>query len=96
VLSIPHLNEDPIDDAPVHNIVWWRHREGADAVRAQLQGLLQSKVPTHYVCRERPIMDDRYALHERRPGDGEPPNLLPLLDIVGRLLLPLDIWPDLP
>jgi hypothetical protein len=29
-------------------------------------------------------MDDRYALHERRPEDGEPFNLLPLMEIVGR------------
>ena len=84
VLSIPHFDEEPIDDAPVHNIVLWRHRQDADAIRHNLRLLLQSNVPTHYVCRDRPIMDDRYALHERRPEDGEPFNLLPLLDIVGR------------
>jgi hypothetical protein len=83
VLTIPHFDEEPIDDAPFHNIVlWWRHREDADAIRTNLRGLLENTVPTHYVCRSRPIMDDRYALHERRPEDGEPFNLLPYLDIV--------------
>ena len=85
VLSLPHFDEEPIDDAPVHNIVMWRNRsEDADAIRTHLRRLLQSNVPAHYVCRARPIMDDRYALHERRPEDGEPFNLLPLLEIVGR------------
>ncbi len=85
VLTIPHFDEEPIDDAPLHNVVlWWRHRDDGDAIRTNLRGLLQSKVPTHYVCRARPIMDDRYALHERRPEDGVPFSLLPLLEIVGR------------
>lgn len=85
VLTIPHFDEEPIDDAPFHNIVLWhRHRDDANAIRTDLRGLLQSRVPTHYVCRSQPLMDDRYALHERRPDDGEPFNLLPLLEIVGR------------
>lgn len=83
VLSIPHFDEDPIDDAPVHNIVMLRGgEEDAEAFRGNLRLLLHSGVPTHYVCRSRPLMDDRYALHERRPEDGEPFNLLPLLEMV--------------
>jgi hypothetical protein len=85
VLTIPHFDEEPIDDAPIHNIVLWRrHREEADTIRRDLRLLTQIGVPTHFVCRDQPIMDDRYALHERRPEDGKPFNLLPLLDIATR------------
>ena len=85
VLTIPHFDEEPIDDAPIHNIVLWpRHQGEADTIRSHLHELTQSGVPTHFVSRSQPIMDDRYALHERRPEDGEPFNLLPLLDVVGR------------
>ena len=85
VLTIPHWDEEPIDDAPIHNIVLWpRHQGEAETIRSHLHELTQSGVPTHFVSRSQPIMDDRYALHERRPEDGEPFNLLPLLDVVGR------------
>jgi hypothetical protein len=85
VLTIPHFDEEPIDDAPIHNIVLWpRHRGEADTIRSHLQELTQRGVPTHFVSRSQPIMDDCYALHERRPEDGEPFNLLPLLDVVGQ------------
>jgi hypothetical protein len=77
VLTIAHVHEEPIDDAPVHNIVLW-HDKTPEAIRSNLHALTQNNVPTHFVCSAQPIMDDRYAFHQRCPEDGQPFNLLRL------------------
>jgi hypothetical protein len=78
VLTILHFNEEPIDDAPIHNIVLW-NRKDSQSITDYVKMLTSSHVPAHFVCVEQPFMDDRYALHERRPEDGEPFSLMTIV-----------------
>lgn len=76
-----HLNEDPIDDAPTHNLVTFnllnptRHAVIEQAIR-KLSGVIPN---VNIVCESNPIMDDRYCLNKRLPQD-PPCDAMPLFE----------------
>jgi hypothetical protein len=91
VLTIPHFNEIPLDDAPFHNLICYemkaitsallktsRECPSEDKARQvairwmtqDAKDLLERAINPICVCGEKPIMDDRYVLMERRDGDG--------------------------
>lgn len=82
-ITIGHFDEQPIDDAPIHNLLIW-HSDDSNFIMSGINYLLSlNMIPTHFVSASTPLMDDRYALHARRPQDGEPFNLLSFAKIVG-------------
>jgi hypothetical protein len=71
VLSVLHFNEEPIDDAPTHNVVLFGTRSSGE-IRELALTLLGSQLTYIPVSKRSPKMDDRYVPSERRPDDGEP------------------------
>lgn len=75
VLSAFHFNEEPIDDAPTHNIVV--PSDFSPGAIARLTAYFaRTAVPLFWTTRSNPQMDDRYLFAERQPGDGPPNRLL--------------------
>lgn len=79
-LSIFHFNEEPIDDAPTHNIMLF----GMDkqSVMYKYSHIVKSKLRINYVGRDDPVMDDRYVMATRRPEDGQPFSLSAITEIL--------------
>jgi len=71
VMSIVHVKEDPIDDAPVHNLVSFVNMD-SNEIKPRFERLCQSEIKPTFVCLNTPIMDDRYLPAQRREGDGKP------------------------
>lgn len=74
MLSVFHFNEEPVDDAPTHNIVV--PADFSPGAVARLTGYLASTtIPHFWTTQSAPEMDDRYLFAERQPGDGPPHRL---------------------
>lgn len=73
-LSVFHFNEEPIDDAPIHNILLFEEKV-TDNFSKKYESVINSLLQPIYVDAETPVMDDRYVYHERRAEDGEPYSL---------------------
>lgn len=66
-----HLNEQPIDDAPTHNVIMFdlRHAVRRISVAQAIRNLAETIPNVNIVSRDNPIMDDRYCLNTRLPKD---------------------------
>lgn len=81
VYTIFHMNEEPIDDAPTHNLIMFRQLSVAQAIRN-----LAATIPNvNIVSQSNPVMDDRYFLNERLPQD-PPCGAMPVLERENMLL----------
>lgn len=69
--SFFHFNEEPVDDAPTHNIIAFDVRNPVRQARLpQAMRNLAEKLPNvNIVSETNPIMDDRYCLNQRLPKD---------------------------
>jgi|SRR5271165_2874149 len=71
VWSSFHYNEEPIDDAPAHNLVSFAARLPPEVRRREAERLF-ARIPapaTIAVTSNQPIMDSRCSLLQRRPQD---------------------------
>ena len=81
-----HVNEDPIDDAPTHNLIAFTgssfRRIGLDQAIRNLAATIPN---VNIVSKSNPIMDDRYCLNKRLAKD-PPASVLPELKVESMLL----------
>ncbi|MEZ8844876.1 hypothetical protein AB6E06_24695 [Vibrio splendidus] len=73
-LSVFHFNEEPIDDAPIHNIFLFEEKV-TDEFNRKYKTIVNSSLLPIYVDVDSSVMDDRYVYQERRKEDGPPFNL---------------------
>ena len=73
-ITIFHFNEDPLEDAPTHNFIFFG-RQNSSKIRHIIQQLYTSSLRPIAVSNRQPYFDDRYIYRTRRPEDGEPFNL---------------------
>ena len=75
-----HLNEDPLDDAPTHNLIAFTQNPFRQVDISQAVYELAISMPNvNIVSKSSPIMDDRYCLNKRLPKD-PPCSILPELN----------------
>ncbi len=66
-----HRNEQPIDDAPAHNLVAFSARDldQTGGVEGAIRNLARNIPSANIVSHRRPYLDDRYCLNERLARD---------------------------
>lgn len=66
-----HLNEQPIDDAPTHNLVMFdlRHPMQRAGIAQAIRKLADTIPNVNIVSESNPFMDDRYCLNQRLSKD---------------------------
>ncbi|MGL5489573.1 MAG: hypothetical protein ACRDC6_25360 [Shewanella sp.] len=76
-----HMNEQPIDDAPTHNLIMFdlRNQTRQTSVAQAIRNLAAAIPNVNIVSQSNPVMDDRYCLNKRLPQD-PPCGAMPVLE----------------
>jgi len=82
-----HMNEQPIDDAPTHNLIMFdlRNQTRQISVAQAIRNLAAAIPNVNIVSQSNPVMDDRYCLNKRLPQD-PPCSAMPVLERDNMLL----------
>ena len=72
--TIFHFKEEPIDDAPTHNLIYFKTKSLKE-IKEVIEKIQTNGTNTIFTSRKNPIFDDRYNYMNRLQVDGDPFNL---------------------